>query len=101
LPLNFDFHPAWMGARLREAGFSVKQTLAVSYFRWALLKLLIPARTLAAADGAIQSVGAAWKLTPSIFHCLRAPADNRVAPPGAFFRCPACKSEWRQNCPTR
>jgi SAM-dependent methyltransferase len=97
--LNFDFHPAWMEARLREAGFSVKRTLAVSYFRWALLKRLIPARTLAAADGAIQSVGAAWRLTPSIFHCLRAPADNRVAPPGAFFRCPACKSECETELP--
>ena len=70
--LNFDFHPAWMEARLREAGFSVKNTLAVSHFRWALLKRLIPAKILAAADGAIQSVGAAWKLTPSIFHQLRA-----------------------------
>ena len=91
--LNFDFHPAWMGARLREAGFSVKTTLSVSHFRWALLKRLIPAKTLAAADGAVQSVGALWKLSPSVFHQLQAPATHRVAPPGAFFRCPACKSE--------
>ena len=92
--LNFDFHPAWMEARLREAGFSVKNTLSVSHFRWALLKRLFPARTLAAADGALQGVGAlrATRLTPSIFHQLQAPATNRVAPPGAFFRCPACKS---------
>ena len=91
--LNFDFHPAWMEARLREAGFSVKNTLSVSHFRWALLKRLIPAKTLAAADGAIQGVGAAWKLAPSIFHQLQAPATHRVAPSGAFFRCPTCKSE--------
>lgn len=90
--LNFDFHPAWMGARLREAGFSVNNTLFVSHFRWTLLKRLIPAGTLAAADGAIQGIGALWKLSPSIFHRLRAPAGNRVAPPGAFFRCPACRS---------
>jgi SAM-dependent methyltransferase len=90
--LNFDFHPAWMEARLREAGFSVDTTLSVSHFRWALLKRLIPARTLAAADGAIQGAGAWWKLAPSIFHRLRAPAGNRVALPGAFFRCPACRS---------
>ena len=90
--LNFDFHPAWMEARLREAGFSVNSTLAVSHFRWAALKRLIPARTLAAADGAIQGVGAWWKLSPSIFHQLQAPASNRVALAGAFFRCPACQS---------
>jgi SAM-dependent methyltransferase len=90
--LNFDFHPAWMDARLHEAGFSVKQTLMVSHFRWALLKRLIPARALAAADGALQGIGAAWKLTPSIFHQLQAPATNRAALPGTFFRCPACSS---------
>ena len=91
--LNFDFHPAWMGARLREAGFSVTNTLSVSHFRWALLKRLIPARTLAAMDGALQGIGSLWKLTPSIFHQLRAPASNHVASSGAFFRCPACRSE--------
>jgi SAM-dependent methyltransferase len=91
--LNFDFHPAWMEARLREAGFSVKNTLSVSGFRWALLKRLVPARMLAAADGKLQNVGAMLKLSPSVFHCLQAPATNRVAMPGAFFRCPTCKSD--------
>lgn len=90
--LNFDFHPGWLEARLREAGFSVKRTLAVSHFRWALLKRLFPARVLAAADGALQGTGAIWKLTPSIFVRAQAPATNRAAPPGAFFRCPACQS---------
>ena len=91
--LNFDFHPTWMEARLREAGFSVENTLAVSHFRWAWLKRLIPVRWLAAADGAVQGVGALWKLSPSIFHQLQVSSTtNRVATPGAFFRCPACKS---------
>ena len=91
--LNFDFHPAWMEARLREAGFSVQNTLTVSHFRWAVLKRLFPARSLAAADGALQGIGAACKLTPSIFHLLQAPAGNRIAPAGCFFRCPACAGE--------
>jgi SAM-dependent methyltransferase len=90
--LNFDFHPAWMGARLREARFSVKRTLAVSHFRWALLKRLFPARTLAAVDGAIQDIGAMWKLSPSVFVRAQAPATNPVATPGAFFLCPVCRS---------
>ncbi len=93
--LNFDFHPAWMGARLREALFSVKRTLAVSHFRWALLKRLFPAHTLAAADGAIQDIGAMWKLSPSVFVRAQAPATNPTAAPGAFFRCPACQSVLR------
>jgi SAM-dependent methyltransferase len=91
--LNFDFHPAWMDTRLREAGLSVKYTLSVSHFRWALLKQLIPARTLAAMDGALQGIGAIWKLSPSIFVRAQAPATNHVAPPGAFFRCPVCRSD--------
>ena len=91
--LNFDFHPAWMEARLREAGFSVKNTLMVSTFRWALLKRLIPAQTLAAADGALQGLGALGQLTPSIFHQLQSPVAHCVAASGAFFRCPTCKSD--------
>ncbi len=91
--LHFDFHPAWMGARLHEAGFSVKKTLSVSHFRWTWLKRLIPAPRLAAADGALQDIGARWLLAPSLFHQLQAPSTNQVASPGTFFRCPACRSE--------
>jgi SAM-dependent methyltransferase len=97
--LNFDFHPAWMDARLREAGLSVKKTLCVSYFRWALLKRLIPAQTLAAADGALQGIGAAWKLAPSVFVRAQAPSTNRIAPPDALFRCPACRGERMTESP--
>lgn len=98
-PLNFDFHPVWMSARLRETGFSVKNTLAVSGFRWAWLKRKVPAQTLAAADGALQGVGARWLLTPSVFHQLQAPSTNPVASPGAFFRCPMCHSEQMTELP--
>jgi SAM-dependent methyltransferase len=97
--LNFDFHPGWMEAQLREVGLSLKRTLAVSHFRWALLKRLFPARLLAAADGALQDTGAACKLAPSIFLQLQAPATGRVAAPGAFFRCPACRSEQMTESP--
>jgi ubiquinone/menaquinone biosynthesis C-methylase UbiE len=31
--LNFDFHPAWMKLQLRETGFAIRQTRAVSTFR--------------------------------------------------------------------
>jgi len=49
---------------------------------------------LAVADGAIQDIGAMWKLSPSVFVRAQAPATNPAAAPGAFFRCPACRSAW-------
>lgn len=87
--LNFDFHPTWINAELNRAGFSVAAGLAVSHFRTPLLKRFIPPNTLAALDGSIQRIGAAWKLTPSVF--LRgqtAGAGELVS--GELFRCPRC-----------
>jgi hypothetical protein len=88
--LNFDFHPAWMARQLTEAGFRIEEGRAVSHFRQALFKRLIPARTLAALDGRIQRLSAAWKLSPSVF--LR--ANKAAAGPmhtGSPFCCPRCK----------
>ncbi len=88
--MNFDFHPAWMQARLADAGFHVKQRLTVSHFRLPLLKRLVPARALAAADGLLQPTGAWWQLTPSVF--CQAILDGPPAPASSelIFRCPAC-----------
>jgi len=88
--MNFDFHPAWMRARLAEAAFHVKQSLSVSHFRLPLLKRLVPAAALASLDGLLQPTGAWWQLAPSVFD--RAVLDG---PPAAatgelVFRCPAC-----------
>lgn len=87
--LNFDFHPSWMAAQLHDAGFQVDAGRAVSHFRMGALKRLFAPTILAAADGKAQRIGAAWKLSPSIF--LRA---TRVgAGPVAFgdpFACPRC-----------
>lgn len=91
-PLNWDFNPDWMQACLKQAGFGIDRTLSVSHFRAGVLKRLFPARWLAAADGAVQEVGAVWKLSPSIFVRSHAPAANPAAQAGALFRCPACRS---------
>jgi len=88
--LNFDFHPAWMRARLVEAGFRPERWLSVSHFRLGLMKRLVPARLLAAADALLQPVGALWLLSPSVFVRLRTPPGGPVAPEGALFRCPLC-----------
>jgi ubiquinone/menaquinone biosynthesis C-methylase UbiE/uncharacterized protein YbaR (Trm112 family) len=91
--MNFDFHPAWMRARLAEATFHVKRTRTVSHFRLPLLKRLIPARTLAALDGFVQPTGEWWQLTPSVFVECRVDKPASEPPAELRFRCPACGAE--------
>jgi SAM-dependent methyltransferase len=67
VPLNYDFHPAYVEARLREAGFALQRQLAVSTFRLPLLKRLLGHRILAALDGLLQAPTAPLKLAPSLF----------------------------------
>jgi SAM-dependent methyltransferase len=90
VPLNFDFHPAWMTERLVQAGFNIERELAVSHFRLPLLKRLAPAHALAAADGAVQGIGALWKLTPSVFVRCAAPGVSPTSLPTELFQCPEC-----------
>jgi SAM-dependent methyltransferase len=88
--LNYDFHPAWMEARLREAGFSIGRELAVSTFRLPLLKRLISPRHLAALDGLLQGPTAPLNLAPSVFLRARAEKENTQEKSEGFFRCPSC-----------
>lgn len=90
VPLNFDFHPTWMNQRFAEAGFHVRRELAVSHFRLPLLKRLVPAPTLATADGAVQDIGAHWKLTPSVFVRAETTGTGANSLPASLFQCPQC-----------
>ena len=90
VPLNFDFHPDWMTGQLRASGFRIDRELAVSHFRLPLLKRLAPAATLAAMDGAVQEMGARWKLTPSVFVRCTAPGAGAGNLPADIFQCPEC-----------
>jgi SAM-dependent methyltransferase len=90
--LNYDFHPAWMEARLRETGFAIEKQLTVSHFRHPLVKRLVPPGLLAAVDGSLQWTASLWKLSPSIFVRARAEKEYPPAEPQGFFRCPACRS---------
>jgi len=89
--LNYDFHPAWMEARLREASFAIGRELAVSSFRLPLVKRLIPSRPLAALDGLLQGTTASLKLAPSIFVRARAEKESAPAEGRGLFRCPSCQ----------
>jgi SAM-dependent methyltransferase len=89
--LNFDFHPTWMVQELNCAGFTVDAGKAVSHFRYPFIKRIVPPRSLAAADGLFQDVGAVWKLSPSIF--LRThTAGAGVTAEDSLFCCPTCHS---------
>jgi SAM-dependent methyltransferase len=88
--LNYDFHPAWMAARLRETGFAIGRELAVSSLRLPLLKRLIPPRPLASLDSLLQGPTASLKLAPSVFVQARAEKGDAQAEVRGFFRCPSC-----------
>lgn len=92
VPLHYDFHPAWMGDHLAEAGLRVERKLAVSYFRLAFLKRTVPTRLLIALDNLLQPTGRLCQLSPSVFVRCRARTEKRAAPPDAFFRCTLCGS---------
>jgi SAM-dependent methyltransferase len=89
--LNFDFHPDWIVQELKHAGFAVDAGKAVSHFRYPFIKRVVPARTLAAADGVFQDVGAGWKLSPSIFLRARVSGTGSLSG-GGLFCCPTCRS---------
>ena len=96
--LNFDFHPDWMSGQLARAGFRMEDGLAVSHFRHPFFKRLASTNSLAAADGAFQRVGAAWKVAPSIFLRGRLAGSGGDAP-DALFRCPACRGLTLEQAP--
>ena len=90
--LNFDFHPAWMMARLAEAGLQVQLKRTVSHFRVGFLKRAVPSGLLVALDRVLQPTGALCQLSPSVFVTCTAAADKPAAPPGTLFRCTVCGS---------
>lgn len=90
--LNFDFHPHYIEEQLRAADFSVQERRAVSTWRLAALKRIVPAHVLASLDGALQAPLSPLQVSPSIF--LRAYSSKPGAPAlnPALWRDPACGS---------
>lgn len=88
--LNFDFHPRAVLDWLRASDLHPRAIRAVSYFRLPLLKRLLPTGLLVALDALLQPTGQFVQLSPSLFVRAQAGSRGPVAPPGRFFRCPAC-----------
>jgi SAM-dependent methyltransferase len=91
--LNFDFHPRAMLAGLRAADLRPERIRALSYFRLAWLKRLVPTGLLVALDSLLQPTGQFVQLSPSVFVRARAVGQSIVAPPDDFFRCPECGAD--------
>jgi ubiquinone/menaquinone biosynthesis C-methylase UbiE len=96
--LNFDFHPKAIHKWLRDLGFKIEKTLALSHFRFGFLKRSVPTNLLVSLDALLQWTGALWQLTPSIFvrACKAAKNPHGVetrpgfANPLQVFKCPDC-----------
>ena len=92
VPLNFDFHPAYMEQQLHQAGFALGRQLSVSNLRLSVVKRLFSPQALAALDGWLQVPLAPLKLGPSIF-VEALPQDGGLSEDSqALFRCPHCHS---------
>lgn len=91
VPLNYDFHPAWMQAQLRQVGLLPEQELAVSTFRLNAIKRRVTAARLAAWDARLARLLAALRLSPSLFVRCRNTKSGAPPPPnGVWLHCPAC-----------
>lgn len=94
--MNFDFHPGWMGAKLKDAGLTVHRRYGASHFRLRTLKRSLPAQALARVDSWLFDIGGRFPLAPSVFVQAQAPdAPSRSqtdasAAHSMLFRCPAC-----------
>lgn len=90
VPLNFDFHPAWIRDALSSHGLRIREQRAVSSFRIALLKRLLPTDLLVTMDRLWQPLAALFPLSPSVF--VRSEADHERPPASTelAFRCTAC-----------
>jgi ubiquinone/menaquinone biosynthesis C-methylase UbiE/uncharacterized protein YbaR (Trm112 family) len=90
--LNFDFHPRYIEQNLRAVNFVPQQKRAVSTFRVAALKRIVPAKILAALDGALQSPLANLEISPSIFLSAESRKPGAPALSANLWRDPACGS---------
>jgi len=90
--LNFDFHPRQVVQTLGAAGFRLKEERAVSTFRVAALKRLVPSWLLAWADGLLQRPLAGRDLTPSIFLSTESGKPGDAQLNRMLWRCLTCGS---------
>lgn len=92
VPLNFDFHPAWISENLALHNLSIRERRAVSSFRLGFLKKHVPTHLLVTLDRLIQPLGAILPLSPSIFLRCEARDKGNAFSKRPLFRCTQCGS---------
>lgn len=90
VPLNWNFHPASVEQALADAGLHVRRRRAVSLFRSALAKRLVPAAWLARLDFVLGGRLGRCAPAPSQFVRAAKLTGRRSA---ALWRCPGCGHE--------
>lgn len=90
VPLNFDFHPAWIAGLLADAGLRVEERRAVSSFRLESVKRLVPTSVLVALERICQPLGSPMALSPSVFVRCERGNPTSCPKPTTLFRCPVC-----------
>ncbi len=90
IKLNFDLHPAFVKALLRESGFKIEKQISVSYLRADFFKRLFPLKVLTSLEALLQA-GLSWTAySPSIFLRTKNKGETALQITKDFFRCPAC-----------
>jgi SAM-dependent methyltransferase len=99
--LNFDFHPRWMKAQLRGAGFQTKRELAVSSLRSGLLKRVVPVQWMVYLDALLQLTAPIGELSPSVFtqnvNAVAGGSDGQALSGDAIFRSPRSGAPLRRE----
>lgn len=90
VPLNFDFHPAWIAELLDDADLRVEGRRAVSSFRLEPVKRFVPTNVLVALEGICQPLGSLMALSPSVFVRCEHGNPTSCTKPTTLFRCPVC-----------
>jgi ubiquinone/menaquinone biosynthesis C-methylase UbiE len=94
----YNFHPAYIADRLREAHFETRRRLAVSYFRMEVVKRIVPLSLLVLLDRLLQPTGQLAPFSPSVFTLNYASGDTpSAAVDGPPFKCLNCGGALRQT----
>jgi len=88
--LNFDFHPDMIVKILSDNQFLIKKKVAVSHLRSALLKRILPFRTMTFFEKILQATASWATLSPSIFLQNITINPKTLSPNPFAFRCPKC-----------
>lgn len=91
--LNFDYHPAYIREQLTRVALNVQSERAVSTFRIAGLKRIVPTSALVAMDSALQQVTAPLKIAPSILFKTNSTKPGAPQLNENLWRCVKCHAE--------